>query len=59
MPSPRLFLLLSPGPLMTLAIEVEREDDGRWIAELPEIPGVLAYSQSRYETIDHVQALTF
>ena len=26
-----------------LVIEVEREDDGRWLAELPALPGVLAY----------------
>lgn len=26
-----------------LIIEVEREDDGRWLAELPALPGVLAY----------------
>jgi hypothetical protein len=29
--------------LMNLLIEVEREDDGRWIAEVPELPGVIVY----------------
>ena len=28
---------------MRLSIETEREEDGRWIAEVPELPGVLAY----------------
>jgi predicted RNase H-like HicB family nuclease len=28
---------------MHLSIETEREDDGRWLAEVPELPGVLAY----------------
>jgi predicted RNase H-like HicB family nuclease len=39
-------------------IEVEREDDGRWIAEVPDIPGVLAYGQTRDEAIERVQALS-
>ena len=30
-------------------IEVEREDDGRWIAEVADLPGVLAYGQSHEE----------
>jgi predicted RNase H-like HicB family nuclease len=28
---------------MNLRIELEQEDDGRWIAEVPELPGVLTY----------------
>ena len=40
-----------------LAIEIEREDDGRWIAEIPDLPGVLAYGQSRDEALANVQAL--
>ncbi len=42
---------------MPLKIEVEQEDDGRWLAELPDLPGVLAYGQSRAEAVEHVQAL--
>lgn len=42
---------------MPLTIEVEREDDGRWIAEVPALPGVLAYGQTRAEALDHVRAL--
>jgi predicted RNase H-like HicB family nuclease len=42
---------------VTYKIEIEREDDGRWIAEVPELPGVLTYGKSREEAIAHVQAL--
>lgn len=43
---------------MPLTIEVEQEDDGRWLAEVPAIPGVLAYGQTRDEAVERVQALT-
>ena len=42
---------------MPLPIEVEREDDGRWLAEAPDLPGMLAYGQTRDEAIERVQAL--
>lgn len=42
---------------MQLSIEIEREEDGRWLTEVPELPGVLAYGQSREEAIIRVQAL--
>jgi predicted RNase H-like HicB family nuclease len=42
---------------MPLTIEIEQEDDGRWLAEVPAIPGVLAYGQTRAEAIERVQAL--
>lgn len=38
-------------------IELGREDDGRWIAEVPELPGVMVYGQSRDEAISKVKAL--
>lgn len=38
-------------------IETEQEEDGRWIAEVTELPGVLAYGQSTEEAIARVQAL--
>jgi predicted RNase H-like HicB family nuclease len=41
-----------------LTIEVEQEVDGRWLAEVPELPGVLSYGQTRQEAIDRVQALS-
>ena len=31
---------------MALTIEIEREDDGRWLAEVPQLPGVLVYGQN-------------
>jgi predicted RNase H-like HicB family nuclease len=40
-----------------LTIEVEREDDGRWIAEVMDLPGVLAYGQTRQEAVERTQAL--
>jgi predicted RNase H-like HicB family nuclease len=42
---------------MQLSIEVEREEDGRWLTEVPELPGVLAYGRSREEAIVRVQVL--
>ncbi len=38
-------------------IEIGREDDGRWIAEIPELPGVMGYGRSRKEAISKVEAL--
>ena len=40
-----------------LRVEVEREDDGRWIAEVAQIPGVLAYGTTREESIELAKAL--
>ena len=42
---------------MTLTVEYEQEDDGRWLAEVLELPGVLAYGQSSDEAIAKAQAL--
>lgn len=42
---------------MKLRIETEREDDGRWIAEVMELPGVLAYGKDREEAVHSAQAL--
>jgi predicted RNase H-like HicB family nuclease len=42
---------------MPLTIEVEQEDDGRWLAEVPALPGVLVYGQTRREAVERVQAL--
>lgn len=38
-------------------VEVEQESDGRWIAEVPELPGVLVYGASRQEAVTRAQAL--
>jgi predicted RNase H-like HicB family nuclease len=42
---------------MTFTVEIEQEDDGRWIAEVLELPGVLTYGQSPEEAKPKVQAL--
>ena len=42
---------------MTFSIELERETDGRWIAEVPDLPGVLAYGTTQNEATARVQAL--
>ena len=42
---------------MNFTIEIEREEDGRWIAEVAELAGVMAYGQSRDEAIARVKAL--
>ena len=40
-----------------MRIEIEREDDGRWIAEAPDIPGVMAYGVNRQDAVAKVEAL--
>jgi predicted RNase H-like HicB family nuclease len=42
---------------MTFTVEYEQEDDGRWLAEVLELPGVLAYGQTHEEAIAKAQAL--
>jgi predicted RNase H-like HicB family nuclease len=42
---------------MQLTIETEQETDGRWIAEVPELPGVLAYGQTEAQAIVTVEVL--
>jgi predicted RNase H-like HicB family nuclease len=43
--------------VMNLTVETEREEDGRWIAEVPDLPGVLAYGTTRDEAIARAEAL--
>ena len=40
-----------------MRIETEREDDGRWIAEIGDLPGCLAYGATRDEAVARVEAL--
>ena len=42
---------------MPLTIETEREDDGRWLAEVPELPGVMAYGATEDEAAAKAEAL--
>jgi len=40
-----------------MQIEIEREEDGRWLAEIPELPGVLVYGETQSEAVAKVKAL--
>lgn len=42
---------------MKLTIEIEQEEDGRWMAEVPELPGTLVYGPTRDSAIGGVEAL--
>ena len=42
---------------MNFTIETEQEDDGRWLAEVRELPGVLAYGATRDEAMSRAQIL--
>lgn len=44
---------------MNLAIELEQETDGRWIAEIDELNGVLVYGGTRDDAIRKVKTLAF
>lgn len=43
---------------MPFIIEVEQEDDGRWLAEVANLPGALSYGPTRHEAIERVKALS-
>ena len=43
---------------LNFTIETEQEDDGRWIAEVIELPGVMVYGSTVEEAVAKVQALT-
>jgi predicted RNase H-like HicB family nuclease len=56
--------LVSTGPLalgygwsIAIRIEIEQEEDGRWLTEIPELPGVMVYGASREEAVARVKAL--
>jgi len=38
-------------------IEIEREKDGRWIAEVPNLPGVMVYDKTRAQALAKVEVL--
>jgi predicted RNase H-like HicB family nuclease len=42
---------------MRFNLEIDREEDGRWIAEIPELPGVMAYGQTREQAVAKAEAL--
>ncbi|MBI4613258.1 MAG: type II toxin-antitoxin system HicB family antitoxin [Planctomycetes bacterium] len=42
-----------------LKVELDRETDGRWIADIPQLPGVMVYGATRREALVAVKALAF
>ena len=42
---------------MNITIEHEREEDGRWVAEVPQLPGVLAYGSTAAEAMARAEVL--
>ena len=42
-----------------MKIELEQEKDGRWVADIPDLPGTMVYGSSREEAISKVEALAF
>jgi predicted RNase H-like HicB family nuclease len=40
-----------------MRIEIEQEDDGRWLSEIPDLPGVMVYGPTRDEAVARVKAL--
>ena len=40
-----------------MRIEIDREEDGRWIAEVPDLPGVMVYGKTREQAISKAEAL--
>ena len=40
-----------------MRIEIEQEEDGRWLTEIPEMPGVMVYGATRDEAVARVKAL--
>ena len=43
--------------ITNLTLDSEQEDDGRWLAEVPELPGVMVYADSRDEAITKAEIL--
>ena len=42
---------------MELSLECEREEDGRWLAEVPQLPGVLVYGATENEAMAKAEVL--
>jgi predicted RNase H-like HicB family nuclease len=51
------FKKTAPRIVKMLSIELDRETDGRWIAEVPAIPGVMVYGSSREDAVSRVREL--
>jgi predicted RNase H-like HicB family nuclease len=53
----RILIARRAKALITFKVETEQEDDGRWLAEVLELPGVLAYGDTQEAALSRVQAL--
>ena len=42
---------------MVFKVDIEQETDGRWLAEVPDLPGVMTYGESREDALAKVKAL--
>lgn len=43
--------------MLSYSVEIEQEDDGRWLAEVVDLPGVMAYGDTAADALARVQAL--
>jgi predicted RNase H-like HicB family nuclease len=50
---------MGEGDLLAIdmRIEIEQEEDGRWLTEIPDLPGVMVYGATREEVVARVKAL--
>jgi predicted RNase H-like HicB family nuclease len=49
--------LIERQAVMNFTVEYEQEDDGRWLAEVIELPGVMVYGEDADDAVAHAQAL--
>ena len=49
--------VLNPKRFSSFEIEFEREEDGRWIAEIPKLPGVMAYGETKRDATRRVYSI--
>ena len=50
-------MLLPMRRRLTYTVEFDREDDGRWIADVPVLPGCMAYGRTRAQAVARVRKL--
>lgn len=48
---------MADNNVVRIRIELEQEADVRWLADVPDLPGVMAYGESRDKALDNVQVL--
>lgn len=46
-----------PTTRQRFTLEIDRENDGRWIAEIPKLPGVMAYGNTKQEAVRHARTI--